>query len=273
MRRTAAVIALTLALGTLASAKPHQEALQGKGGNASDTDAWRHYLLARTVSPAPWTVDPDQVINNAAKRFRAEFEKAIDDFNEAQQNRIEAFQIPALKLFIARRDAMVEAYKTELPSWVAQQVEAFKPETRSAGADPATENGCGIPDVITCAITYSRFIVTPGEENADDLDGAIALGVNQILDGAATMIGHPHARHTPTVTVTFDGIPYSVSGKSVCANCYLYVNAVAYSTPKTPGVKGEMSTPEATVVCSDAGKFVDSNPGDERAEISPIEHQ
>ena len=271
MRITAAVIALTLALGTVASAKPHhhQEALQGKVGNASDTDAWRHYLLLKTLPLAPETVDPDPVITNAAKRFRAEFEKAIDDFNAAQENRIEASQIPALKLFIARRDAMVEAYRSELRSWVAHEIETFKPATRSAGADDLTTGGdCGIPDVITCTITYSRFLVS--EENAD---GSIALGVNQILDGAATMVGHRQARHTPTVTVTFDGIPYSNSGKSVCANCYLYVNAVAYSAPKMAGDKGKMGTPEGSVVCSDAGKFVDSSPGDERAATSPFKQQ
>jgi hypothetical protein len=47
--KTVAAIALTLVFGIGTSAKPHphhQEALQGKVGNASDTDVWRHYLLA-----------------------------------------------------------------------------------------------------------------------------------------------------------------------------------------------------------------------------------
>src|SRR5208337_2331762 len=112
MRKTATAIALTLALGIVTPAKPHprhQEALQGKVGNASDTDAWRHYLLLMTAPVPRGYAGPESVVASAAARFRAEFEKAIDDFNAAQENRIEAFQIAALKDFIARRDAMVEA--------------------------------------------------------------------------------------------------------------------------------------------------------------------
>src|SRR5208337_1001965 len=118
MRKTATVIALTLALGIVTPAKPHphhQETLQGKVGNASDTDAWRHYLLhtaAAMSTPGREGLGGDVLtIMNTTRKFRAEFEKAIDDFNASQENRIEADQITALKGFVAQRDAMVETYR------------------------------------------------------------------------------------------------------------------------------------------------------------------
>jgi hypothetical protein len=64
------------------------------------------------------------VIAITAWKFRAEFEKAIDDFNASQENRIEADQIAALNSFIAQRDAMVESYKTEF-------ISALTPQTRT----------------------------------------------------------------------------------------------------------------------------------------------
>jgi hypothetical protein len=90
MGKTFNVLALILVLGAVAPAKPHphhQEALQGKVGNASDTDAWRHYLLG--VAAANLTNIPEGVNDgrltmlNTAKKFRLEFEKAIDEFNAA----------------------------------------------------------------------------------------------------------------------------------------------------------------------------------------------
>jgi hypothetical protein len=105
MSKTAAVIALTLALGVGAVAKTHhhhQEATQGVSGNISDTDAWRHYLLhvaanlPTTTITLPSNLDSDTLaVFNTAMKFRTEFEKAIDDFNAAQENRMEADQIAA----------------------------------------------------------------------------------------------------------------------------------------------------------------------------------
>ena len=50
------------------------------------------------------------MIYNTAWKLRAEFEKAIDDFNAAQETRTEADQLSS-KSFIAQRDAMVESYR------------------------------------------------------------------------------------------------------------------------------------------------------------------
>jgi hypothetical protein len=84
------------------------------------------------------------------------------------------------------------------------------------------------------------------------------LMFNQILDGAASMVGNSqHARHTPIVEVTTGGTEHSNSGKSVCADCYLYVNANV-SLPMAGGVQYEIRS-EGIVVCSDAGKFFDTS--------------
>jgi hypothetical protein len=71
MRKTIAVIALTLALGVVTAAKTHhhhQAVINGVGGNISDTDAWRHYLLhiaATAVGPPPRH-------QQVARRFRSD---------------------------------------------------------------------------------------------------------------------------------------------------------------------------------------------------------
>jgi hypothetical protein len=195
MRKIAALIVLTLVFGIGTSAKPHphhQEALQGKVGNASDTDAWRDYLLVVGTPSGYRGEEGDLTILTIARKFRAEFEKAIDDFNEAQERRTEADQIAALTSFIAQRDAMVQAYKNELLSKLARgegnisvaAIEAQRPVIRSATTDPTTGEGCGIPKSISCSITYSRF--NTGKTSAD---GTFYMGITQILDGAAIMAG------------------------------------------------------------------------------------
>lgn len=94
------------------------------------------------------------------------------------------------------------------------------------------------------------------------------LGWNQILDGAASMVGNSqHVRHTPTVKMTIDGgTEHNNSGKSVCARCYLYVNtSVSFVLP--PSGKSD-AIDEGIVVCNEEGKFFDTrarSPGDESA--------
>ena len=93
-------------------------------------------------------------------------------------------------------------------------------------------------------------------------DGSWNAGFSQILDGAAVMTGNPqHARHTPTVTLTFGESEHSNSGKSVCADCYLYLNA---NVPfvMLVGVRYKLAA-ESVVVCSETGKFYDARPGKE----------
>jgi hypothetical protein len=86
--------------------------------------------------------------------------------------------------------------------------------------------------------------------------------LNQILDGAASMVGNSQdARHTPTVTVTISGTQDNNSGKSVCAGCYLYVNADV-SFVMAGGVEYEISS-EGIVVCNEAGKFFDTRASSE----------
>src|SRR4029077_7747341 len=128
--------------------------------------------------------------------FRTEFEKAIDDFNATQENRIEADQIAALGSFIAQRDAMVESYKNELISALTPQtrtefekeVENRKDMIKSFGA---TGKSCGLPNNITCAITYSSLPLAGGM-NADH---SFYGRWSQILDGTAFMVGNSqHAR-------------------------------------------------------------------------------
>ena len=269
MRKIATVIALTLALGIVTPAKPHprhQETPQAKVGDSSDTDAWRHYLLhtaAAMSTPAPEGLGGDVLtIMNTTRKFRAEFEKAIDDFNASQENRIEADQIIALNNFIAQRDAMVASYKHELLSALTPEVQSeFVTEVeKSKGTirSAVTGDGCGIPNQITCSITFSWYPIVGGMNP----DYSFRLGSNQILDGAATMVGNPqHARHTPTVTLTIVGEQHTNSGKSVCADCYLYVNANVFFTAEVGG--GYDPRGEGVVVCSEAGKFVDSTPGEE----------
>jgi hypothetical protein len=72
------------------------------------------------------------------------------------------------------------------------------------------------------------------------------LGWNQILDGAASMVGNSqHVRHTPTVKMTD--------------------TSVSFVLP-TSGKSGAID--EGIVVCNEEGKFVDTrarSPGDESA--------
>ncbi len=122
--KTVAAIALALAFGVAAPARTHhhqQEAAQGVASNISDTDAWRHFLLhvaanLPTNTPLSNLGSDFQVLYNTAWKFRAEFEKAVDDFNAAQETRTEADQVAALRSFIVQRDAMVESYRKELMS-------------------------------------------------------------------------------------------------------------------------------------------------------------
>jgi hypothetical protein len=119
------ILILALGIGTPAKPHPHHQVSQGKVGNASDTDAWRHYMLPIAgAGPLPDTsrLQGDFLATVTTRsKFRAEFEKAIDDFNASQENRIEADQIAALNSFIARRDAIVESYKKELISALTPQ--------------------------------------------------------------------------------------------------------------------------------------------------------
>ncbi len=94
-----------------------------------------------------------------------------------------------------------------------------------------------------------------GGQNADHQR---TFGWNQILDGAASMVGNSqHARHTPTVKMIIDGeTERNNSGKSVCADCYLYVNA-SVSFVLVPSGQSE-AIGEGIVVCSEAGKFFDT---------------
>ena len=275
MSKTVAAIALTLAVGIGTPAKTHhhhQEAMPGVTSNVSDTDAWRHFLLHVAANLPPMTlpsnVDNDfHVIYNTAWKFRAEFEKAIDDFNAAQETRTEADQLAALKSFIAQRDAMAESYRKELISALTPQrrtetekeFENSKPGIKSTAAGPAAGLSCGLPDLITCSITYSMYPVFGGM-NAEHHR---TFGWNQILDGAASMVGNSqHARHTPTVKMTIDGgKEQNNSGNSVCGDCYLYVNANV-SFVLTPGGQSGASG-EGIVVCSDAGKFFDTRASSE----------
>lgn len=279
MRSTATVLLLTLALGIGTPVKPRprqQEGLQGKVGVVTETDLWRHYLLH--VAAETRYAGPDDL--DTAKKFRLEFEKAIDDFNASQETRVEADQIVALKGFIAQRDAMVEVYKEEIMSGLIEPERraAFVQEVltktpvksilRSSGAAPATDEDCGLPHSITCSITYSIASGYPGvmDPIGDDspkiplaASTEVVLTMNQILDGAATMPGNSHhARHTPTLTMTIDGTPHNNSGKSVCANCYLYVNSsVPVDLLSGPGAQPRRIGLEGSVVCSEAGEFFD----------------
>jgi len=275
MNKAFAAIALTLAFGILTPAKPHhhQEPQQEKVDKVSDTDVWRHLLLRIGGDPnMPINgLEGDRLtIITTGRKFRTEFEKAIDKFNAAQETRIEPDKIAALKDFIVRRDAMVESYKKQLMSalspyekdMIAKMLDQSKPSP--GGISAATGTACGLPDQITCSITYSGYAL-PGM----DANHNWTLGVHQILDGFATMFGNPpHARHTPTVTATigfFDnqshewvkGTPQANSGKSVCADCYLYVNAFP-SAGMAGGVQYETKG-EGIVVCNEAGKFFDTD--------------
>jgi hypothetical protein len=268
MSKTVAVIALTLAVGIGTPAKTHhhhqQEAAQGVAGNISDTDARRHFLLymaADMSAPDPSQVRGDKLtILNGVRNFRTEFEKAIDDFNASQENRIEADQIAALNSFISQRDAMVESYWKELNSMLTpqKQTELAKMVEASKSAKIPTYHftsrvgeNCGLPNDITCSITYSIL----GNLNANRGHNIV---LNQILDGSASMVGNSqHARHTPTVTVTISGTQHNNSGKSVCADCYIYVNANV-SFVMVEGVQYEVSS-EGIVVCSEAAKFFDTS--------------
>jgi hypothetical protein len=81
------------------------------------------------------------------------------------------------------------------------------------------------------------------------------------------MVGNPqHAHHTPMVTLVVTpcpteadcnkGVPHSNSGESVCADCYMYVNATISFGLERGAVKIEQ---EARAVCSESGKFFDTD--------------
>jgi hypothetical protein len=174
MKKAFAAIALALTFGILIPAKPphhhHQEPLRAKASNVSETKAWRHVLLLIAqdmTSPVQERLAGDLLtIITTARNFRAEFEKSIDDFNTAQESRIEADQLEALKNFIAQRDEMVAKYKSDLlsalkPSMKTRfldDLEKSKIWMKSSGAAGA----CGVPDYITCSITYSMFPLAQG---------------------------------------------------------------------------------------------------------------
>jgi hypothetical protein len=157
---------------------------------------------------------------------------------------------------------MVESYRKDLISaltpkrWTEteNEFEKSKPGIKSTAAGPAAGLSCGLPDLITCSITYSMYPVFVGM-NAEHHR---TFGWNQILDGAASMIGDSqHAQHTPIVKMTINGgIEHRNSGKSVCADCYLYVNATV-SFPMVKSVQYEASG-EGIVVCNEEGKFFDT---------------
>jgi hypothetical protein len=221
MRNIVAFV-LTLALGIVTPAKPHShhhEGLQGKVGDASTSDVWRHYLLHIAAvdlsTPPPDTEDTFGIQLIVARKFRAEFETAIDAFNAAQESRVEVDQVAALESFLRQRDAMVESYRNELLSKLEPQrrisfekdeVLARRPLIKSLlklPGDPSTRKDCGLPESVTCSITYSMEQLNHGGSPSDR--ETFNMAMNQILDGAAVMPGNPqHARHTPTVTYTFD---------------------------------------------------------------------
>ncbi len=77
------------------------------------------------------------------------------------------------------------------------------------------------------------------------------------------MAGDPeHARHTPAVTLNLDDKEHNNSGKSVCADCYLYVNASAGFASRGDE-KHKFGGEGGVVVCSEAGKIFDVRPGKE----------
>ena len=84
------------------------------------------------------------------------------------------------------------------------------------------------------------------------------FGWNQILDGAASMVGSSqHARHTPTVKMTIDGgKEQNNSGKSVCGDCYRYFSANVLCFIGWWSIRSKR---KGIVVCSDAGKFFDTS--------------
>ena len=271
--KTAAVICMTLALGIGAVAKPHphhEDSLQGKVGAPSETDRWRHYLLQLAWDMSSPTDDPRII---TARKFRAEFEKAIDDFNAAQERQTEAEQIASLKTFITWRDAIVQSYRYELLSMVdrpelqtALEMEVLGKSKyqlvvhfiKSSVVNSATGEDCGPPNSLTCSITYSL-----GMKSRGNPDRTISMVFNQIVDGVATMAGNPeHARHTPAVTLNFDDEEHNNSGKSVCADCYLYVNGGPGFPMKVSEIH-KFGGEGGVVVCSEAGKIFDVGPGKE----------
>lgn len=291
MTKTVALIALIFALviGSPAKLHSHPQEMQEKIGAASDSDAWRHYLLhvatlGLTPPPPPparpgegfsvenpWESSDVRTITNTAKKFQTEFEKSIKDFNASQENRIEADQIAALDSFVAQRDASVESYKNDLLTVLTthgravliEEVEKSKSTFISASTKGSSGENCGIPDHITCSLTFSTYPLP--KINADY---TFSMDHNQILDGAAMMVGNSqHARHTPMVTLVVTpcpteadcnkGVLHSNSGESVCVDCYMYVNATVSVVVESP-VKIET---KGTAVCSETGTFFgDSSP-------------
>jgi hypothetical protein len=303
MKRTLAAIALALAFGILTPAKPHHPQ-QDESQAKVDVDGWRHFLLhaAGMSAPVPEDLKSDDglAIVTTARKFRAEFEKAVDDFNAAQETRLEADQLGALKNFLVQRDAMVAAYRSELLSAVTTERRiqlddeaAMSSTAKSVNAGPTKEKRCGLPDHTVCTITYSMFEPTMGRWDGGsayhlelNADHSFNTEWNQILDGAAAMADNPeHSRHTPTVTMIVGALKHDDSGKSVCENCYLYVNSTVtllVNAELKPVVQGEgwksfqggepgMTGAAGTVVCSETGKVFDTEEYYQRPEVIAAE--
>jgi hypothetical protein len=276
MKKVFAVLALALTLAVGIAAKTHrqqQEPSQEKAVDTFDTNAWRHFLLSVPEDrpggdkDSPVHLGGDLLtILTTMQKFRREFEEAIDQFNVSQETRIESDELSALKDFIVRRDAMVESYRKQLMSalgpegqaLVVEILEFYKPMIKSYAISSSTGENCGLPNQFTCSITYS-FRPTGGGFNEVGQD---MFGSTQILDGVVTMFGNPpHARHTPTVTLVGGGKQQSSSGKSVCADCYLYVNSTM-SFPGVEGVQYEVGH-GGSVACSETGKFFETDASSE----------
>lgn len=272
MKKVFAVLALTLAVGISAKTQQQQEPSAAKVVDTFDTDEWRHFLLSvpetRPDKDSPVHLGGDLLtILTTRQKFRAEFEEAIDQFNASQETRIESDELSALKDFIVRRDAMVESYRRQLMSalkpWgqtlVVRELEQSKHwrMVKSYAINSSTGENCGLPNQFTCSITYSWHSTGGFNEAGQDMFGA-----TQILDGVVTMFGNPpHARHTPSVTLIGGGKQQSSSGKSVCADCYLYVNS-NLSFPGEVGVQYEIGG-GGSVACSETGKFFDTDASSE----------
>ena len=157
---------------------------------------------------------------------------------------------------------LLSALPPEMKKQLLDDLEHSKEMIKSSGVGSGSSNDCGVHDYITCSVTYSIYPVAGGINP----DGSFTAGWNQILDGAATMLGNPpHARHTPTVIQINDGKESKNSGKDVCADCYFYVNAAVFFTLRS-GPPHETNS-HGMVVCNEAGKFFDTE-ADSNSELA-----
>jgi hypothetical protein len=281
-RIAVAVLVLCGLVGSTVMAHTHQHQVQTMNdATASNSDAWRHYLLQTgELAEVGARSTSSDVLVAQAKEFTAKFKKAILEFNAKQALRsTDVEQQQAMEGFLAERDALVAQYQNNLASGLGpvnynklvQVVNTFRSSIKSTNPVEHLYASAGAPQqiqsksptcngIITCSMTFSVtyapvFVDISQWPPAPQIKTAFSV----LIDGSETMHcpGNcvPGTLHTPTVSFVHAGVNYSTNGNRVCPNCYLYASE-APAFLQGVGDPIDINGGDATLFCTSAGDFL-----------------